>query len=120
MCDAAAVLSQARAAGLRLWRDGDQIAIAPARLCPPDLVAQIREAKPAILDLLEAEAAHLSLDQQPWLHVAKQVLAGEFDGGLRSEVESVLFGVRTIQHPVCQRARHRLETLLSRSRKEVR
>jgi len=39
---------------------------------------------------------------------------------LRSGRANVLFGVRTIQHPVCQRARAKLETLLGHSRKEVR
>jgi len=96
MSDTAAILARCRLAGLRVWRDGDRLAIAPARCCPPELLAQIRAAKPQLLAWLEAEAAGLRADEVPWLHVARQVLAGEFDGCDRSTAASLRIGLRPL------------------------
>ena len=57
MMPAETILTEARRAGLRLWRAGDNLAVAPAHLCPPELAARIRAAKPSLLALLAAEAA---------------------------------------------------------------
>jgi hypothetical protein len=43
-----------------------------------------------------------------WLHVAKRVLAGDFDGADKSTVESLTIGLRLIQHPLCRKALARL------------
>jgi hypothetical protein len=43
-----------------------------------------------------------------WLHVAKQIIAGEFDGCDSSTSESLRTGLRSILHPACQRALARL------------
>jgi len=116
MSDPQAILAQARRAGLRLWREGDRIGFAPARLCPPDLLERIRAVKAQLLDLLEAEAARLTPDCAPWLHIARQVLAGEFDGGDRSLLESLHIGLRSIRHPLCESAKARLEAALGHRR----
>lgn len=111
------ILEIARATGLRLWRDGDRIAIAPSRRCTPELLAQIKAHKKGLLFLLDVEAClTLTPDQIPWAHTALQVLSGEFDTGTRSELEAVLIGVRNIRFPVCQNARLRLEKLLAQQR----
>jgi hypothetical protein len=52
--------------------------------------------------------ASLPPDQAAWLPVARQVLAGEFDGCDRSTRESLTIGLRSIQHPDCRRALDRL------------
>jgi hypothetical protein len=81
----------------------------PLRLCPPDLADALRQNKRAILDLLEAEAKSLPADCAPWLHVARQVLAGEFEGADRSTVASLSIGLRRIQHSRCRQALARLQ-----------
>src|ERR1035438_2897555 len=67
--------------------DGDRLAVTPASLCPPDFADVLRQHKRAILDLLETKASRLPDDCAAWLHVARQVLAGEFDGADRSTVQ---------------------------------
>ena len=109
MCDAQAILKRARKLGLTLGVEGDRIAIAPARLCPPALLAEVREHKPAVMALLEAKAANLTPDQVPWLHIARQILSGEFDGSTRSTVESLTIGLRSILASTCRRALARLQ-----------
>lgn len=47
-------------------------------------------------------------DQAAWIPVAKQVLAGEFDGADGSTRASVTIGLRSIGHPSCQAALTRL------------
>lgn len=44
----------------------------------------------------------------PWLGVARQVLAGEFDGCDRSTGQSLTIGLRGINHPLCRQALARL------------
>jgi len=96
MSSAPAILARCRQAGVRLWRDGDRLAIAPARLCPPDLLAEIRASKPRLLAWLEGAALKLRDDEIPWLYVARQILAGEFDGCDRSTAASLRFGLRPL------------------------
>jgi hypothetical protein len=109
MCDVRAILTRAQSLGLRLQVEGERIAIAPARLCPPELLATIREHKPEVMSLLEARAYHLPPGCAPWLHVARQVLAGEFDGADNSTVQSLTIGLRGIRHGLCQQALIRLK-----------
>jgi|GEM_PF-1386284 hypothetical protein len=54
--------------------------------------------------MLEGQAAGLAPDCAPWLHVAKQILAGEFVGADSSTVASLTIGLRSITHPLCQQA----------------
>ncbi len=104
MCDPEAIVSRARNLGLTLCVEGERIAIAPARLCPPDLLAKFREHKPAVMALLEGESAGLRPDEIPWMHIARQIVEGEFDGAVGSTRESLTIGLRGINHPLCRRA----------------
>jgi hypothetical protein len=113
------LLDRCRRLGLELDRDGDNLAVSPPDRITPELAAGFRAYKTQLLALLTS-AGRLRPDELAWLHVAAQVNAGEFDPGTRSELESVWIGVRNIQHPACQSARARLETLLSKPRKEAR
>lgn len=49
-------------------------------------------------------------DQAAWLPVARQILAGEFDGADKSTVESLTIGLRHIEHPLTRRALAWLQT----------
>ena len=89
--------------------DGDRLAVTPASLCPPDFADVLRRHKRAILALLETKASRLPDDCAAWLHVARQVLAGEFDGGDRSTRESIKIGLCSVPHPLCRRALEWLE-----------
>lgn len=46
----------------------------------------------------------LPLDQTAWLPLAERVLTGEFDSADNSTQESIIIGLRGIDHPVCQKA----------------
>jgi hypothetical protein len=95
--------------GLRLESRGDKLAVIPAKCCPPEFADTLRQHKREILSLLEGQAAGLAPDCVPWLHVAKQILAGEFDGLLDGSVrESLKIGLRLIPHPLCVGALARL------------
>jgi hypothetical protein len=94
--------------GLRLEPAGDKLAVIPAKRCPPEFADTLRRHKREILSLLEGQAAGLAPDCTPWLHVARQVLAGEFDGADSSTVASLKIGLRSIQHQTCQQALARL------------
>jgi hypothetical protein len=102
------ICRRAGALGLRLERRGEKLAVIPGSQCPPDLVADLRRHKTELLDYLEAKAVSLPDDCAPWLHVAKQVLAGEWDDADKSTVESLTIGLRGISHPLCARALVRL------------
>ncbi|HZT22218.1 MAG TPA: hypothetical protein VFB55_04860 [Verrucomicrobiae bacterium] len=94
--------------GLRLEPAGDKLAVIPARCCPPEFADELRRHKRELLDWLETHAARLAPDCLPWLHVAWQILAGEFDGCDGSTRESLTIGLRSIQHPLCEQALTRL------------
>ena len=96
--------------GLRLESRGDRLAVIPANRCPPDFADVLRQHKREILDLLETKANALPDDCAPWLHVARQVLQGEFEGADRTTVESLTIGLHRITHPLCRRAIERLQT----------
>lgn len=97
--------------GLRLEQRGDKLLVTPARLCPSEFAEVLRRHKRGLLDLLEAKSANLAPDCAPWLHVARQVLAGEFDGADRWTLESLAIGLRGIQHPQCEKALARLRSV---------
>jgi hypothetical protein len=116
---AADLLRTCRELGLALQPHGGKLGVSPAHKASPELMVQLRTHKPALLLLLEAEAARLPADCGPWLHVARQVLAGEFDGGDRCLTQSLLIGVRNIPHRLCQQARTRLEAMLGQTLKKA-
>ena len=102
------ILLAVKNAGGRLEPAGDKLrALLPAD-CSPELKAAIRQHKDEILDLFEARSVNMPPGCAPWLHVARQVLAGEFDGADKSTVESVTTGLRRIRHPRCREALTRL------------
>jgi hypothetical protein len=94
--------------GLRLEPRGDKLAVIPANRCPPDFADVLRQHKGELLDMLEARAAGLTPDCAPWLHTAKQILAGEFDDADHSTRASLTIGLRSIPHRVCQEAVKRI------------
>jgi hypothetical protein len=94
--------------GLRLEPRGDKLAVIPASRCSAEFVRTLRQHKGELLAWLETRASGLSEDCASWLHVARQVLAGEFDDADRSTVESLIFGLRSITHPTCRGAFQRL------------
>jgi hypothetical protein len=103
------LINRATELGLRLEPRGDKLAVIPAQRCPADFADVLRQHKGELLNLLEAQAAGLAPDCAPWLHVAKQVLAGEFDGLMDNSVRGSLeIGLRSISNPVCRRALARL------------
>ena len=108
MSDVKEILVRARRLGLTLQLEGDRIAVAPARLCPPDLLSALRAHKPVVIALLEGDSCGLPADQAAWLHTARQILAGEFDDCDRSTRESLAIGLRSVIHPRCRRALERL------------
>ena len=90
--------------GLRLEPRGDKLAVIPGDRVPRDFADVLRQHKGELLDLLEANSANLTPDCAAWLHVAKQVLAGEFVRCDSSTRESLTIGLRSIPHPLCLRA----------------
>lgn len=98
------LLRQARRWGLRLEARGDKLAVVPARSCPPEFADLLRQHKAELLAMLDGRAADLPPDCWPWLHTARQVLHGEFDGADLSTIESLSIGLRAIHHPLCEQA----------------
>ncbi|HWN95651.1 MAG TPA: hypothetical protein VNT99_11505, partial [Methylomirabilota bacterium] len=60
----------------------------------PEFERVLRQHKPELIRWLTAS----------WLHVARQILDGEFVGADRSTRESLTIGLRSIAHPLCRRA----------------
>ncbi len=88
------ILTEAARRNITLAPDGEWLAITyPGPSIPPDMEPVLRAHKPALLKYLRAA-----------VHLAKQILAGEFDGANRSTVEALHIGLRAIHHPLCQRA----------------
>lgn len=101
--------------GLRLEPRGDKLAIIPAQRCPPDFANVLRQHKGELLVWLKTEASGLAPDEISWLHVARQLLAGEFDGLMDNSVrDSLEIGLRSIAHPLCRRAYDYLQSHASR------
>jgi hypothetical protein len=94
--------------GLRLEPRGNKLVVIPGDRVPPDFADTLRQHKGELLDLLEAQSSRLTPDCAAWLHVAKQVLAGEFVRCDSSTRESLTIGLRSIPHPLCSRALARL------------
>jgi hypothetical protein len=93
------------------------LAVVPKGHCPPDFADLLRAHKVELLDWLEARTHNLPSDCAPWLHVAKQILAGEFIGADKSTVTSLTIGLRSINHPLCQQALNRLNQSRNKHKK---
>jgi hypothetical protein len=108
MTTAPEIYQRAARLGLTLEARGDKLAVIPAQRCPPDFANVLRQHKRELLDLLETKTASLPADCIPWLHVARQILAGEFDGADNSTIQSLTIGLRGIPRPLCTQALIRL------------
>jgi hypothetical protein len=95
--------------GLRLEPRGDKLAVIPAKQCPPDFADVLRQHKGELLNWLDCRAAEVAPDCAPWLHVARQIMAGEFDGCDNSTRESLTIGLRSIAHPLARRSLEKLK-----------
>jgi hypothetical protein len=102
------IFHEATRRGFRLEPRGDNLAVIPGDRVPPEFAAILRAHKGELINWLEARSAGLTPDCAPWLHIARQVMAGEFDGADNSTVESLTIGLRSIQHEICRRALARL------------
>jgi hypothetical protein len=100
---------RASALGLTVEADGQFLVVRPRSKCPPDFAAVLRHHKRELLDWLEARTYQLRPDELPWVHVAKQVLGGEFDGMDSTTRESLRIGLRSINHPLCKQALAKLK-----------
>jgi len=112
------IYDEAERRGLHLKSLGDKLAVTPRAHCAPEFAELLRQHKRELLDLLKARSAGLTPDCAPWLHIARQVLAGEFDGADRSLAESLYIGLRAIKHSDCQRASARLRRLIPEEKTE--
>ena len=105
--------------GGRLEPAGDKLRMLLPADCSPALKNVIRQHKRELLDWLEASNAGLPPDCHPWLHVARQILAGEFDGADGSTRENLTIGLRSIRYPLCERALARLKAAKSGDGRKV-
>ena len=94
--------------GGRLESAGEKLRVLLPPDCAPELREAIRRHKHELLDILDARAANLPSDCVPWLHIARQVLTGEFEGADHSMIESLKIGLGSINHPHCRSALERL------------
>ena len=95
--------------GLRLETRGNKLAVIPANGCQPDFAAVLRAHKSELLSWLEGRVSGLGDDCLPWLHIARQILAGEFEGlEDKSITASLAIGLQNIRHPLCQQALQRI------------
>jgi hypothetical protein len=81
--------------GIALAPDG-YLDIFPAAKVPGDFLAAVRERKGELRAFLESRA--------PWLHTAKQILLGEFDGASHATHARLVRGLRDIPHPQARSA----------------
>jgi len=91
----------------KLERKAAKVAL-PVTLQAPQALAPAEPQGPA--QATPDATASLPPDCVPWLHVARQILADEFDGCDHSTRESLTIGLRSIAHPACRRALERLQT----------
>jgi hypothetical protein len=106
--DRSGLYFEAAKRGLRLEPRGDKLAVIPANRLPPDFADVLRQHKRELLDWLNTMDARSTPDHIPWLHIARQVLASEFDGCDHSTRESLIIGLRSIRHCISAAALRRL------------
>jgi hypothetical protein len=93
------LLDEARRRGLLLEPLGaDKLAVSPDELLDPGFAAVLRRHKPMLLAYLRRGVVHLAL----------QILSGEFVGCDDSTRASLTIRLRGIRHPLCDRALERL------------
>ena len=105
------LINEARRRGLVLKAREGKLVVSPADLCPPAFADVLKKHKQELLCVLESPGIHLPADCWPWVHVAKQVLAGEFVHADASTAETLIIGLRSIQHPLCKRAMEILKNI---------
>ena len=103
------IIREAERRGLKLSPRGDRLAVNPSERLTPEFREVLLRHKAELMSYLEGKAAGVPADCLPWLHVAKQVLCGEFTGADKSTRESIMIGLRGIRHPLTARAMERLE-----------
>jgi len=86
--------------GIALAPD-DYLEVFPAAKVPRDFLAAVRARKTELRAFLAARA--------PWLHVAKQILLGEFNGCDGSTRQKLADGLHSVPHPLARRALEILE-----------
>src|SRR5207302_4864033 len=97
MMAALEILLSVRRVGGHLEPAGDKLRVVLPADCSPDLKRAIRQHKRELLDWLETRTVScLTSDCIPWLHVARQILEGEFDGCDSSTRESLCIGLRAV------------------------
>ena len=97
---------------LELLRDGRIAAysIPRGKDMPPELDAAIEANKDSIQSLLLGDpCAGLGEGCLPWLYLARQVIAGEFDGLDRKTLHRLMVGFEDIGNPLCHEAIKRLK-----------
>jgi hypothetical protein len=77
---------EATKSGLRLEPAGDKLAVIPASRCPPEVAEVLRKHKGELLVMLS------------WIHVARQVTGGEFEGADRSTAQILTTGLSSLAH----------------------
>jgi hypothetical protein len=102
------VLTQPRPAARLVWKLERKAASVAERVTTAATRAKPPQAVPSIPSAERVEPDPLAPDQVPWLHIARLVAYGEFDGADNSTVESLTIGLRTISHPLCRKALNRL------------
>lgn len=83
--------------GITLEPRGHLLNVTPAQATTPELVKQLRRHKPEIIAILQSK-------RNAWLHVAYQVLCGEFDGCDNSTCKKLTAGLLGVRHLRCQDA----------------
>ncbi len=98
------ILSEAKRRGLCLERRGDLLIVRPRHKITDDLRGALRAHKQQVLGLLGNRNTALTKDQLPWVHVAHQILSGEFEGMDESTEKSLVVGLRSVNHQLCRQA----------------
>ena len=115
------LLNQVNALGLHLESRGGNLFVTPAENCTEEIVAALRQYKTEVmaalrehkhehLDLLESKTSNLPAGNAPLLHVARQILEGEFEGVEQCTRKRLTVALRGIAHPLCRRALKQLQS----------
>ena len=104
MTPAAHLIHECRRRGAILRRDGYALEIERPSYLPAGLIEELKARKPDILALLDSEAGATPPNETPLVHLATQVVSGEFVGASPAMLESVAVSLRASRHPLCARA----------------
>jgi len=92
------LINQCKQLGIRLEPSGSALQVKGAQKASPELIEELRRHKLEIIATLESKR------KGSWLHVAWQVLCGEFTGCDSSTRKNLTIGLRSINHPRCREA----------------